>query len=115
MAASSVEPESCYTACQTLGASAETTYTAIGVDDSGDCICYTEDTFPSTTELVDDDGLNGLCNAECSGDASKSCGSSATPQTAVYSVYGVSVGPAPGGTLHGCYLCVILLTLNFCP
>lgn len=102
-ATGSAEPEGCYTACQALSAM----YTIVGVDESGDCICYTEDTSPSTAELVDDDGMNGLCNNGCTGDISKSCGSTIDPTNVMYSVYSVTqvttVGPE-SPTLEGCYL-----------
>lgn len=89
--AGSLTAESCYTACQAKG----TTYTSVGIDGSGDCICYA--TFPDDIR-VDDDGLNGLCNSPCKGDTAESCGSNLQANVAVSSVYAETL------QLQGCYL-----------
>lgn len=96
---SSLDAESCYAACQ----AESTAYTTVGINESGECVCFASGA--STGTSLDDERLEGLCSHACNGDASESCGSEVTADSAVYSVYSVSSSdPTPAPTYQGCYL-----------
>lgn len=73
-------PAGCYAACYANDSSASGPLTYVAVDGNYDCRCYTA--FSGTAL-----GDSAICNNDCLGDSSETCGSSIDFQSTLFSIY----------------------------